>query len=255
MNRSIRKTTGAALGATCVAVLLGAGAASAHIAASPPAIEAGKPATVSFDVEHGCNGSNTTTLEFKQPDGVTDAKAVDKTGWTTAAANGTITFSGGNLDAKTPDEFSIAFTAPTTPGTIYFPVVQTCATGETAWIEIAAAGAPEPDHPAPMVLVTAGPPTSDELTVPVDDDADATATTDAAASVTIGGATTDGSTVSSPVSSTPGTTAATTATTVAPSTSSGDSSNTGLVVGIIIGVIVVIGGAVLLARRGKGSTA
>ncbi|MCU1386977.1 MAG: nuclear export factor [Ilumatobacteraceae bacterium] len=193
-------------------MLLGAGIASAHIEADPPAVQAGTKATVSFAVEHGCNGSNTTKLEFKAPADVTDAQAVDKTGWTTGAANGTVSFTGGNLDASTPDDFSITFTAPTTAGVIHFPVVQTCAVGETAWIEIAADGAAEPEHPAPAVLVTDGPPTSAQLAPAKDDGAD-------------------------PASSTGG----------------GGSSNTGVIVGIAIGAVVVIGGAVLLANRRKGS--
>ncbi|MCU1398361.1 MAG: hypothetical protein JWN62_1470 [Acidimicrobiales bacterium] len=209
-----RRSAGAALTASGAALLLGAAIASAHIEPDPPAVQAGASATVSFAVEHGCNGSNTTQLEFKVPADVTDAKAVDKAGWTTGAANGTVSFTGGNLDASTPDEFSITFTAPATPGTIYFPVVQTCAVGATAWIEIAADGAPEPELPAPAVLVTDGPPTSAQLAPAADDAA-------------------------SPSSV---------------ATTSGDgSSNTGVIIGIGIGAVVVIGGAVLLATRRRGA--
>ena len=39
--------------------------------------------------------------------------------------------------------------------TLTFPTVQTCEVGETAWVEVAAAGAEEPEHPAPAFEVTA----------------------------------------------------------------------------------------------------
>ena len=45
---------------------------------------------------------------------------------------------------------------PDKPGeTIYFPVVQTCESGEVAWIEIPEEGADEPEHPAPGITLTA----------------------------------------------------------------------------------------------------
>jgi len=103
---------------------------------------------------------------------------------------------------------------PAAAGTIYFPIVQTCAVGETAWIEIPAEGGAEPDHPAPAVLVTDGPPTSADL-APHDEDASGDATT-------------------------------------RPSDDD-DSSNTGLVIGIIAGVAVVLGGAAVIAAKRKKS--
>jgi hypothetical protein len=39
--------------------------------------------------------------------------------------------------------------------TLHFPVIQTCEGGlHTDWIEIAPAGGPEPDHPAPAITLT-----------------------------------------------------------------------------------------------------
>lgn len=241
MNRVARLTL-----ATCAAanasLLVGVGMAAAHIEPDPAAVAAGSVATVGFNVEHGCDGSNTTELQIKIPDGVTDAKPVDVAGWTAIAAAGTVTFSGGNLDAETPASFAVTFTAPATAGTIYFPIVQTCVVGQTAWIEIPAQGAAEPDHPAPAVLVTDGPPTSADL-APHDDDAGADAGDDA------GTAAPQASTEASPE-------AGTAATSISPTTapaSDDDSSNTGLVIAIIAGVIVVLGGAAVVASRRKKS--
>ena len=234
MNRVARLTI-ATCAAACSSVMIGVGIAAAHIESDPAAVAAGSAATVGFNVEHGCDGSNTTELQIKIPDGITDAKPVDLAGWTAATAQGTVTFSGGNLDAETPETFSITFTAPATPGTIYFPIVQTCAVGEIAWIEIPAADAAEPDHPAPAVLVTDGPPTAADL-APHDDEA----------------ATADDGTVA-PDATTDATTAATSISTAAAPATDDDSSNTGLIIGIIAGVVVVLGGAAVVAAKRKKS--
>ncbi len=93
---------------------------------------------------------------------------------------------------------------------------------------MAAEGAPEPEHPAPTIKITQGPPTSAELT-PVPD------ATDVA---------TDG---------TPGAPNATDVISPTVTTASADdSSNTGAIIGVIIGaVIVVVGGGIMFARRRK----
>jgi uncharacterized protein YcnI len=236
----------AAAAATSVAALfVGVGAASAHIEPDPPAIEAGQPATVGFNVEHGCSGSNTTKLEIKIPDGISDAKPVDKPGWTAAVSGQTLTFSGGNLDAATADTFSVSFTAPAAPGAITFPIVQTCVVGDLAWLDASAPGA-EPEHPAPVVKVTAGPPTSSDLAPEHDDGGD-----DATATTGVGSPDTEAEpTTAVPLTTAPGPTVS--PTTAPPATlqeSMDDSSNTGAIIGIVAGVVVVVGGAIVIAKR------
>jgi uncharacterized protein YcnI len=149
-------------------VLLVAGPASAHVDPDPLAVQAGTSTTVSFGVEHGCDGSATTKLDIKFPDGFTGLKAVDKQGWTGAVTGQVVTFSGGKLDAATKDDFAVQVTAPATAGTQYIPVVQTCEKGALNWVEIPKEGAAEPEHPAAGLKITAGAPTAEELT-PVED--------------------------------------------------------------------------------------
>ena len=224
---------------TTLSLLAVAGTALAHIAPSPIAIEAGAPATITFNVEHGCAGSNTTGIDIKVPDGITDAAATAKSGWTTSAAGGVVKFGGGNLDAKTPDTFTITFTAPTTPGVINFPIVQHCVVGETDWIQIQEAGQPEPANPAAQVTVTAGPPTSADLVVAPDDDDDAaTDTTVAAASTATSGVATG----SAPVP------------TVAPAKKTTDDSNAGVIVAVVAAVVVLGGLGAYVATRKKRPT-
>ncbi len=240
MFRTARRTAALAIAASGVAVFAGVGVASAHIQTDPPAIEAGKPATLGFIVEHGCADANTTGLDIKLPDGVTTATAAED-GWQFAASDGVVHFTGGNQDAHTSRTFHISFTAPPTPGTVLFPTVQFCGETESDWLDVQAEGQPEPEHPAPAVLVTQGPPTSDQLVIAPEDDADN--------AVTGTGATSATTATGSAVTPTPA------ATTAKPTKS--DSSSAGVIIGIVIGLAVVlaIGGTVVTLRRRRGGAA
>jgi uncharacterized protein YcnI len=156
------------LGACATATLLFAGVSYAHVEPDPVAVEAGKSATVAFSPAHGCDGSPTISLAFKVPASVTDAAPVTKSGWKSDSTSGVITFSGGSLGATASDHFDITFTAPAKAGPIYFPVVQTCVKGKNNWIDLPNTDGSEPQFAAPVVLVTAGPPTSADLVVPTE---------------------------------------------------------------------------------------
>ena len=223
MNRRTTRRLAAA-GATVLAVVaLAALPASAHIEPSPVAVQEGTSTVISFDVEHGCGDSDSVKFEIKLPEGVTKPVPKAPTGWKGALADGVVTFTGGPQDHHTPLTLAIQLTAPTTPGQIAFPIVQTCEKGSLDWIEVTKEGQPEPEHPAPVVTITAAAPTKAELTPPADDDAGAATTT-----------------------------------TVAPatSTSSSDdgSSSAPLIAGIaVIAVIALGGGAYVVSRRRSDS--
>ncbi len=267
--------------ATGAAVLLGAALAAAHIETDPPAVQAGTQATVGFVVEHGCGESNTTGMDIKLPAGITDATA-SKQGWTVSVADGVVRFSGGDLDHDTEDTFDVSFTAPTAPGFVTFPTVQICGDTQQPWLDETVEGQPEPEHPAPRLEITQGPPTSDELTIPVDtdDDADGTTTTAAAATTTTQVATTTApATTAATTTAAPTTAAATTVapTTAAPTTAAASSttaaatttttlvvtsvpaddedggSNAGWWIAGIAALVLIGGGAALLLRR-RGDT-
>jgi uncharacterized protein YcnI len=216
-------------------VLITGGIASAHVDPDPIAMQVGTSGTVAFNVEHGCDGSPMTDLKMQIPTGVTGVAAVDKDGWIAEVRGDAVEFTGGSLDAATPDHFDIKLTAPATPGKINFPAIETCQVGEIDWIEIAAEGAPEPENPAPSLLITQNAPTAAELT-PVPDAPEAAGTTVAGGTGAPTAATTEAS----------GTLVATVATVVPAK----DSSNTGtIVVVVVIVAVVLIGGGVLVARR------
>lgn len=175
MNRKIGRAFAAVLAGCGLAVLAGAGIASAHVEPDPAAVEAGTTATVGFSPEHGCDGSPTTGIDIQIPSGITDAQPVAKDGWEAVVDGDVIRFSGGvSPDPEAPDTFSITFTAPTTPGVLNFPTVQTCTEGSVDWLDVAVEGGAEPESPAPTVLVTEGAPTADDLAGGHGDEATAT---------------------------------------------------------------------------------
>ncbi|MEY2583149.1 MAG: periplasmic copper chaperone [Ilumatobacteraceae bacterium] len=213
---------------TATVLLMSAGIVSAHIDPDPIAMQAGTSGTVAFNVEHGCDGSPTIDMKFEIPADVSGVKPVDKDGWTATLTGNVLEFKGGPLPADKADHFDISFTAPSLPGEIRFPVIQTCEKGELAWIEVAQEGAPEPQHPAPTIKITQGPPTAADLTPTPD----ATTASDGTLVATSG--------TDTPISPSVTTTAA------------DNSSNTGAIVGVIIGAVIVVAGVgLMLARRRK----
>ena len=209
---------------TVTVVLFAGGIASAHIEPDPIALQAGTAATVAFNVEHGCDGSPTTSMKFEIPDGITDAAGVAKDGWTATVTGNTLEFAGGPLAPDQADHFDISFTAPATAGSISFPVIQTCEEGELAWIEPVVEGAEEPERPAPTIKITEGAPTAEDLT-PAPEEEESTEGTVAdvvAVDATVPAGTED------------------------------DSSNTGTIVLVAaIVVVVLVGGGIALSRRNK----
>lgn len=247
-------------------VLLLAGTASAHIDPTPAAVEAGAEATVAFGVEHGCDGSPTVELQIQIPDGVTDAQPVDQDGWTASTADGTdgqvVTFADGSLDPETPADFAITFTAPTAPGTINFPIVQTCEVGQLDWIEIPVEGQEEPEHPAPAVLVTSAPPTSEEIDPAPDEGEEAevvdTTPEESEAADTVP-ATVSATTPDTAADTVPVDSIVTTVTDTVDSAGEAlvaageddDDSNTGVIIAaIVLGVAVIFGAGYFVMRRG-----
>lgn len=129
-------------------------------------------------IGHGCDGSPTTRLTVRLPEGVIDVKPMPKPGWTLetrrAAYARTYTLWGkpvadgvteitwtGRLDDAHYDEFTFVSRIADTlaPGsTLPIPVVQGCEQGLVNWVEVAKPG--EDAHalkaPAPTVRLVAG---------------------------------------------------------------------------------------------------
>lgn len=151
----------------------------AHVGLSGSSTAAGSSTLLTFAFSHGCDGSATTEVAIQIPQGINAVAPTINPGWTVrkvmAALANPVTDPHGNqltervdqvvYTAKEPvadglrDTFVLSLTLPADAAgqTLAFPTVQTCETGENAWIELPAAGqdAHDLDSPAPTLVVTA----------------------------------------------------------------------------------------------------
>jgi uncharacterized protein YcnI len=226
----------------------------AHIDPDPEEAPAGSEQSVGFTVEHGCDGSPTTRLDMRLPEGVSSAVAEPLAGWTGSVDANVVTYT---ADTPLPDDveatFRVSMILPLTPdATIYFPFVQRCEIGEIRWIDIPQDGSDEElAEPAPAMLLTAPLPGTTEPPAP---------TTTASPATTVGTPaqpTTTSPTDAPSTTSEPAVPAESTAvgstdpTTVATSSSDDDRGSSGTVVfiGVILAVAIVGGLAARQARR------
>jgi uncharacterized protein YcnI len=166
------------LGITAIAVafiILMIQSASAHVTLETGEVVAGSGYKAVLRVPHGCEGSATTRISVKIPEGVIGIKPQPHYGWKVEAVTGKyakaydfyghkleegvveVTWSSGNLPDAYYDEFVLSgmVSAEVPPGALYFPVVQECEKGVNRWIEVPAAGQSEHDlkQPAPALNV------------------------------------------------------------------------------------------------------
>ncbi len=141
--------------------------AFAHITLDTAEAPVGSSYKAVLRVPHGCDGAATTSIRLKVPEGFVSAKPMPKAGWTLDIKTGTyaksytlygspvtegaveISWSGGNLPDNEYDEFVVRGTLADDlkPGdTLYFPVIQTCTSGEEDWIDVSGS---EDGTPAP----------------------------------------------------------------------------------------------------------
>lgn len=198
------------VGAGLLALAAGALPAGAHISGDKGEVPAGAYTQVTFTVPHGCEDEPTTTLAIQIPEAILNAAPQVVAGWdvettitaldepvetahgepqTERVSEITWTAQPGNeLPSPFRQVFTVGFKAPDTPGEdLVFPIVQSCPTAETAWIEVPVEGEEEPEHPA--VVVAVGEAEGDghgggdaEEATEENGDAEETATTEAASS-------------------------------------------------------------------------
>ncbi|MEO6178384.1 MAG: DUF1775 domain-containing protein [Devosia sp.] len=125
-------------------------------------------------IPHGCDGSATVGVKVKLPEGFINAKPQPKAGWVLDIQKGNyaktytlygsdvtkgaleVSWSGGNLPDDQYDEFAVNGTLAadldiTKP--LFFAIIQTCAEGETAWIDVT--GNPDSEPAASLTLLPA----------------------------------------------------------------------------------------------------
>src|SRR3712207_2036824 len=152
------------------------GNAPAHVTLEPQEAPAGAIYEAVLRVGHGCEGSPTTIIRVRIPDGVIAVKPMPKPGWKLSTTvepypqpvayfedmltEGVreIAWTGGKLPDDWYDEFVFRAKLPEgeVGSIIYFPVVQECETGVHRWIEIPEPGRSADDYeePAPGVTLT-----------------------------------------------------------------------------------------------------
>ena len=166
-----------AVGALCAMALFALpGIASAHVTANAGTAQQGGYTKVSFRVPNERDAASTTQLEINfptdHPIASVETRAVP--GWTSAAEktkldkpiktdNGEIsevvskiTWTGGKIPPGSFEEFDVSMgPLPTDTDELVFKALQTYDNGEVVrWIDTAPEGAPEPEHPAPVVKLT-----------------------------------------------------------------------------------------------------
>ena len=164
--------------AAVAAALFASPSAVAHVVLETQQAAAGTFYKATFGIGHGCEGTATTRVRARIPNGVTNVKPQPKPGWDVAtvkekldkpvaADHGRqvsevvreVIWSGGKLLDAHFDQFAMQVRLPNTPDTaIYFPVVQECEKGQHRWIEIPEPGKAARDYkePAPGLRLTRG---------------------------------------------------------------------------------------------------
>ncbi|MFI5962134.1 YcnI family protein [Streptomyces asoensis] len=162
---------------TAAGVLVAAGAASAHVTVHPESYTQGATdGVLTFRVPNEDDAVTTTKVQVFLPTDhpVLGVLVSPRDGWTASVKNtrlktpvktddGTITdavseitWTGGKIAAGQFEDFDVAFgQLPDDVGRLTFKTLQTYSDGKTVrWIEEAAAGADEPENPAPVLELT-----------------------------------------------------------------------------------------------------
>ena len=227
MNRVTRRLA-VTLGLGAVTLVAIAGPAAAHTEAEAEAATAGRTRiTLTVEAECADGAEPTNALRVQLPQGATDVKPENQSGWSSQVTATEITWSAANPTID-QDTFVVEMVLAQPVGeTVYLPAIQGCPDGEEiAWIQIPTTPGETLANPAPSIEVPAN----------------STTPTTAAA-----------------VPTTPSTAAGSPTTTArmsieqTPITQEGSETNTaGLIVFIVV-VVVIVGGAVILYLRHRNT--
>lgn len=174
--RTVRWLAAGAAGA--LGALLVAGPAAAHVTVDPSAAPAGGYVEVSFRVPSESDTASTTKVQvfFPTDHPIASVSLKPIPGWTGSAqtsklakpiksddgdvtsAVSTVTWQGGSLAPGQFQDFDVSMgPLPTDAKSLTFKALQTYSDGSVVrWIDVAVPGAPEPDHPAPVLRLTSG---------------------------------------------------------------------------------------------------
>jgi uncharacterized protein YcnI len=151
--------------------------AAAHVSVTPDSVAPGSAAVLTFHVPNEEASADTTQVDMRIPTDHPIAQVLAKPvpGWTISVRTITlakplvtddgqfsqavseIIWSGGRIAPGQFQDFSVsADPVPEGVGRLAFKTIQTYSNGDVvSWIDISQPGQPEPDHPAPVLTVTA----------------------------------------------------------------------------------------------------
>jgi uncharacterized protein YcnI len=161
---------------TAAGVCAVAGTALAHVVVDPHTATQGGDAKVAFRTPNEEDNANTVKLEVSFPADhpIPSVLTEPIPGWTATVQKtnlakpiqtddgqvtqvvSTITWSGGQIAPGQFQDFAVSLESlPSDTDKLVFKAVQTYSNGDVVrWIDVAAPGAPEPEHPAPTLTLT-----------------------------------------------------------------------------------------------------
>jgi uncharacterized protein YcnI len=155
----------AGVGLVAGSILATAGPASAHATVQlyGSTASTGGYGAMFIRIPHGCSGAATRKLAVRLPASFGSARPQWIPGWTAnvvtlddGSRRVTWTKKRGGLPDGQFADFGISVKWPEAQGMVYVPVVQHCRTSSVRWTQIPQAGQPEPEYPAPSVMVHRG---------------------------------------------------------------------------------------------------
>jgi uncharacterized protein YcnI len=171
----VRVTLATAL--TGVAVVCGVQSADAHVSVSPSSAVHGSTAELTFRVPNEDAHGSTTKFQLQIPTSTPIAQLLARPvpGWTIRAHTtklskplitddgkfttvvDEVTWSGGRINPGEYQDFALsADPLPDSGSELAFKALQTYSSGDVVrWIDIPRPGQPEPEHPAPVLSLTA----------------------------------------------------------------------------------------------------
>jgi len=171
------RRTAVLLSTATVSLVAAAAVASAHVTVNPNTAQQGAYTKVSFRVPNEEKDASTTTVEVDLPADhpIASVSVKPVPGWTATATtsqlptpiktdDGDVTqavtkivWTGGKIDPGQFQEFDVSMgPLPKDTDSLVFKALQTYSDGNVVrWIDVPQAGQPEPDHPAPVLHLTA----------------------------------------------------------------------------------------------------
>jgi uncharacterized protein YcnI len=177
LNSPARRRVAAVTVTAATLVAVTALPASAHVTVSPDSLPKGSTAELTFKVPNEESNATTTEVQVQIPTDHPIAQVLPKQipGWTVSVKtttlatplktdDGTFTtavsevdWTGGSIPVGQYQDFQISVDPlPTDTGQLVFKAVQTYSNGDIVrWIDLTQAGQPDPEHPAPVLTLTA----------------------------------------------------------------------------------------------------